>query len=130
MRTISLRSAQCGYPSTESALEAAMPFDSLKEFTASYEANPATYFAAVEFEVTAEKTEKKASAFTVHYNETLTSGRYLPNTLSDSPPLTYFPALTTSDEVMNFGNNRLIDLTSRLQRIVAVGERAKKMLQT
>ena len=81
-----------------------------------------SYYACLYFE--AENTD----SFSIYYNESLTSGRYLPNmdakTMAwKNPPLTYVPALTTRGTVLAFGDNRMTDLASKVQNAVVGNDR-------
>ena len=110
--------AACGLDNS-TTLATVKGFPKVADFEKAYTENPANYYACIKFD------EAKPNAqFTILYNETLAKGRFLPNVDEKTmqfkkPPLTYVPALTTRGTVLTMGDNRLTDLTSKVQRIVA-----------
>ena len=112
--------ASCGVTDPDVALTFYQGFETRSDYELAYLENPATYYACVDFTSIVDSSNSKD--FTLLYNETLTEGRYVPNVdlVTNeliSPPLVYMPAVTESSSIMAFGDNRLVDLASRLQLI-------------
>ena len=82
------------------------------------------WYAGVEVTGAAEATAQ-STAFTLLHNETLESGRYVPNYDEDDakndimtllyPNFVFLPVLTNKGAALNFGDNRLADLQARVQ---------------
>ena len=110
----------CNVTNASVALATYKGFETVAQYEEEYINSPANFYACVDF-----TDESNAdSDFTILFNETLSDGRYLPNVdegtlLPLDPPLAYFPAVTKSSSILAFGDNRLVDLASRLQRITS-----------
>ena len=86
------------------------------------------WYAGVEVTGAAEATAQ-STAFTLLHNETLESGRYVPNYDEDDakndimtllyPNFVFLPVLTNKGAALNFGDNRLADLQARVQHALA-----------
>jgi len=93
-------------------------FNTEETFTTAYDENPMEWYAGIGNIKPGSTTTK--STFTIFHNETMSSGRYVPNFDEDTleqlkPTFVFVPVLTDKGMSMNYGDNRLADLQYRAQ---------------